>query len=596
MQLKDNIQFNEKNVDIEPETIKLPYKNGFIRLLSDGWHLIEYNGQGHLKSKEFICCNSLNILARCIDDEGIWVVVLQWKDYCGRKTNWLMPVENLHHYSFQYIQTLSKRGLKVSTVKKAKEALSFLINNYPINRIASYTNKLGWYQGNFVTPSKVYGPTSDDIYFKSDSNSHFSFTMKGDLTDWINEISSKLREQSRLILSLCSAFAGPLLKPLGIPGGGFHIVGKSSIGKSIALQVSASVWGNPLTYINHWNTTSSAAEGLASMRNDGLLVLDEISQADKKDVGKLCYMLANDKGKSRSFSDGGNRPIVDWRILFLSNGEETLKTLMDSVGQRTNVGMEVRLVHIEADAGKGYGIFDSLYSDLTAENQANELREAASNNYGVAGEKWLNYIVTNLETVRSKTEKIMLQFQDYFPEVKSQAKRTCERFSLLAAAGEIATEVGITGWEPGDAIEGIKTCFKNWLSNYGYDGNQEERDIIKHFSLYFEKYSDMKFQKITLRTNPNSSIDQNETSITSINSDRTGYFRESDEVYLIPVNTFEELCKPYHLNYVVETLDKHGLLKSDKESRKTLKINHPKVDFNRAYAIKKSIMNYNYNV
>lgn len=599
MKVKNAIQSTEMNTDLKSKMTKLAYKNGYIELFPDGWYLVEHNAQDQLKYKEFICCHSLSVLARCHDENDNWFFVLQWEDYCGNEKRWLMPAEHLHQYSLQYIQELSKRGLKVSTIKKPKDALSFLINKNPIEKIGAYTSRLGWHGKKFVTPYKIYGDTNHETYFQDLSALKKSYSAKGSIDDWRNKLSSLLREQSRFVFAISSALSGSLLKLLDIPGGGFHIVGKSSIGKSICLYIAASVWGNPRTYINHWNTTSNAAEALAAMRNDGLLVLDEISQAANKDVGTMCYMLANDKGKSRSFSDGGNRPTTEWRIIFLSNGEETLKSVIEADGGTTNAGMEVRLCHIDADPGKGFGIFDSLVLGLSAEEQANTIRDAASMNYGTAGDAWLTYLTTNLDEVKMRAKEIMREFKNHFPEVKSQANRACDRFSILAAAGEIATEAGITGWETGDAMKGVKECFENWIMNNGHDGNQEERNIVKQLSLYLEKYANNKFEKIisskiSKKTDSENSIEDDSTSISKVAGGRSGYYRESDQVFLIPPNTFEEICKPYSLKVVIETLVKHKLIKADKDGHGTLKINNPNVDYNRAYAVKKSIMDYQF--
>ena len=57
------------------------------------------------------------------------------------------------------------------------------------------------------------------------------------------------------------AFASPLLPLAQIESGGFHLVGTTSIGKTTALNVAASVAG--LKTIPNWRSTSNALEGKA---------------------------------------------------------------------------------------------------------------------------------------------------------------------------------------------------------------------------------------------------------------------------------------------------------------------------------------------
>lgn len=99
-------------------------------------------------------------------------------------------------------------------------------------------------------------------------------------------------------------FAGALLDLATEDGGGFHLLGGSSNGKTSTLKVAASVWGRPDRYTRTWRATSNALEGLASMHNDGALILDEITQIDPKEVGNAAYMLANGEGKNRSGRTG----------------------------------------------------------------------------------------------------------------------------------------------------------------------------------------------------------------------------------------------------------------------------------------------------
>ena len=45
--------------------------------------------------------------------------------------------------------------------------------------------------------------------------------------------------------------------------------------------------------------------------------------------------------------------------------------------------------------------------------------------------------------------------------------RVCERFALIAAGGELATQYGVTGWPPGEAGQAATRCFQAWLEQRG---------------------------------------------------------------------------------------------------------------------------------
>ena len=72
-------------------------------------------------------------------------------------------------------------------------------------------------------------------------------------------------------------------------------------------------------------------------------------------------MLANGSGKARAGKNGAARIRQEWRLLFLSAGEVGLAEHIRESGKKSKPGQAVRLVDILADAGEGYGVFDTLH-------------------------------------------------------------------------------------------------------------------------------------------------------------------------------------------------------------------------------------------
>lgn len=126
---------------------------------------------------------------------------------------------------------------------------------------------------------------------------------------------------SRLVFAIATAFAPSLAKLAGEDSGGFHFRGASSSGKSTALKVAASVWGNLKSYCRLWRSTSNGLEGLAALHNDGLLIFDELSQIDPREAGEAAYLLANGQGKTRASKTGAAKQSASWSLIFLSAGE-----------------------------------------------------------------------------------------------------------------------------------------------------------------------------------------------------------------------------------------------------------------------------------
>lgn len=557
----------------------MKYEKGYIEQCIDGLYYVVESKYGSGPKREQIC-SPMKVVAQSQNiDKTNWSIILEWLDKSNTLHRWSVPKELMQGDSRKYRRDLARRGLVVSTKKYLQDALDFYLNNHPTEKLLIFTNRVGWHGDVFVMPNRIYGETNEDITYQSEKSLSHAYGEKGTLEEWREKLCSPLGNQSRLNFAISCAFAGSLLKLLDIEGGGFHIVGKSSIGKSVSLHVTASIWGSR-DYVRNWNTTKNAAEALAAICNDGALMMDEISQSESNDLDDMSYMFANGRGKNRSTPNGDNRIIQTWRILLLSSGEETLKSIMSQSKKRCNAGMEVRLCHIDADAGKKLGIFDSLFLASTPEEQADILTTLTGQYYGTAGTSWLNYITRYKESVIIEANLLIKNFMSDHDHVKSQAYRVCKRMAVVAAAGELATRAGITGWQDGQAIAAAKICFKNWLDNYGHDGKQEDRQIIGHIAGYLEKYAGSRFQTVGSRTQKISK--------------KSGYYRQDDDLYLFGINTFEEICLPYSKNQVLDILRRHDLLRFDKDGRSSLRLNNKSIDYGRAYAVKGEIMRYDF--
>lgn len=200
--------------------------------------------------------------------------------------------------------------------------------------------------------------------------------------------------------------------------------------------------------------------------------------------------------------------------------------------------------------------------------------------YGTAGTSWLNYITQYKELVIRDASSLIKEFMSDYGHVESQAYRVGKRMAVVAAAGELATRAGITGWQDGQAIAAAKICFENWLDNYGHDGKQEDRQIIGHIAGYLEKYSGSRFQTVGSRAQKISK--------------KSGYYKRDDDLYLFGTYTFEEICLPYSKSQVINILRSHNLLRFNEDARSSMKLNNKNIDYGRAYAVKGEIMRYDF--
>ena len=68
---------------------------------------------------------------------------------------------------------------------------------------------------------------------------------------------------------------------------------------------------------------------------------------------------------------------------------------MAQAGKQSTAGQEIRLADIEADAGAGMGIFETLHGYHDAASLAVAIKEASAKYHGATGKEWLRYLVAN---------------------------------------------------------------------------------------------------------------------------------------------------------------------------------------------------------
>ncbi|SMG63455.1 [similarity to] inner membrane protein, partial [methanotrophic bacterial endosymbiont of Bathymodiolus sp.] len=81
-------------------------------------------------------------------------------------------------------------------------------------------------------------------------------------------------------------------------------------------------------------------------------------------------------------------------------------------------------------------------------------------------------------------------------KISSQEARGAKHFALAAMAGELATHYGVTGWEDGDASEGVRECFNQWRADFG-KGDIEEKQRLQSVKDFIDKHGDSRFSPAT---------------------------------------------------------------------------------------------------
>jgi uncharacterized protein (DUF927 family) len=269
--------------------------------------------------------------------------------------------------------------------------------------------------------------------------------------------------------------------------------------------VAASVWGKPTAdaQMRQWRGTANGLEATAAETSDALLILDEMGQADAREVADVVYMLANESGKQRASRTGTVRRRQTWRTLFLSTGEITLAQKIGEAGKRATAGLEVRLVNLPANAGAGMGVFQNLHGRPSAAALAEELRGAAQAHHGTAARAFLARLAQDRATDAAELLSTLNELREAFLRqhvpigASGQVRSVAARFALIGAAGELARDYGVLPWPEGEAMRAAGACFSAWVAERGGAGSGEDTLALAQVRQFLEAHGESRFTLLT---------------------------------------------------------------------------------------------------
>ena len=483
---------------------------------------------------------------------------------------WIIPMEVFGGSGEDARRTLFGMGVIIA-LKKRGQFMEYLLDHHPAEVFAT-TCRPGWHEsGAFVLPGRTIG--SDKVRYQASAKGQNLFSMRGSLEGWRIDVAAKCQGNPVLTLAIGCALAGPLLSLVGVLGGGVHLVGDSSSGKSLAQLIGSSVWGDPGIFAASWDMTKGGLEIEASSRNDTMLPLDEIKRADPKRVQEMAYSLANGQGKGTMTRDREARGKLSWRLLALSSGERSLSEHAAISGNAAHAGAELRMVDVNAGT-RTHRAFDELHG-LEGADFHRQLTVAVGANHGHIGPAFVEKLLASDDRPGLLEDFAGIRAQ--FVEDNAQAGRVADRFAVIALAGEMAIAYDLLPWAPGTALADCQLLYGEWLSRVG-GGNAEDRQILAGILDFIDKHGSSRFSDV-----------EDQTLDTKV-FNRAGYWEVvgAKRLYLFNKSALTEAAHGHGLARVVKALEGAGALAkhdTDRDSRRTKKYRLPAGGSARLYVI-----------
>lgn len=408
------------------------------------WHSTDFgiyrdNAYGN---REYACSHPILPVERLVNiDTGEVKLKMAYKRP-GRDKKWQTTIIGKDVISTsRTIVQLASQGISV-TSNSASVLVDYLNDienrNYDAIPESKSIGRLGYIEG------EGFSPYVDGLVFDGDAsfrNLYGAVQSHGSETEWY-KIACECRTMSvtaRILLA--ASFASPLLSVVGSLPFFVHLWGvDSGTGKTVALMLAASVWGNPAvgSYTQTFNGTQVGQERTAAFLNHLPMCLDEL-QLTKNGKGQSnfdVYQLAQGVGRARGKKSGGVEMVPTWSCCFLTTGESPLTS--GSAG----AGAVNRVIDIECTAG------------TVAIKEGHRVANALKRNYGWAGQLFVEKLYSS-EKIRDQVRDI---YQDFFREL-CQGDSTEKQ--AMAAAAILTADALATLWIFQDdnelTVEEIKT-------------------------------------------------------------------------------------------------------------------------------------------
>ncbi|WOJ90470.1 DUF927 domain-containing protein [Methylocapsa polymorpha] len=451
-------------------------------------------------------CDELFIRSECRSEESeSWSLVVEFTNRDGVKQMGIVSRADASSDGINTIRReLSSKGFRLSNSRPARERFADFICRVTVRAREVSISRGGWHGDGqtFATPAWTVAKDGALPVVFERAPRGAKFSIKGSLEEWKATVAVPVYGHELLMFFLAIGLTGPLLDPLGFDGGGFHLVGPSSVGKTTTLLVPGSLWGGggPLGFLQSWRTTSNGLEGTCAAHNDSCLCADEIGQIDPRDLFAAIYLICGGEAKARSKSDGEVRARNRWRIAVASTGETSIAARIAESGARAMGGQGVRVIDLYLDGDSG--VFSEAYPKEDLPALANKIREAALTSYGTAGRVFVERMIHNRADFIKITRALIAEFlvEHVPPGASGQVARVGRRFALVAAAGELAIMYEVLPWAQRSVYDAAGRLFSKWLARRGGMGASEDFEAIAVVRNFLQLHGASRFVPIDMET------------------------------------------------------------------------------------------------
>ena len=260
------------------------------------------------------------------------------------------------------------------------------------------------------------------------------YSKRGSIHEWTKaaDLYGRPGNEARAFC-LFASFGAALFKFTNLKGAIVHLTNNSSgVGKTTILHMINSVWGNPIEAMLTQEDKLLARMNRLSLLGNIPSTIDELTNAKDEEISQMSYAITHGRGRNRMQSqiNAERSNLLRWALIAFTSGNKSLYDQLYNIKDFPE-GELMRIIELNIDK-----------ADDMSKAESDQAFNPMYENYGVAGEIFMRYVVPNLPEVL----KMLAKVQRRFDKAANFTQR--ERFwsgvaSVAITAGILSKRLGL---------------------------------------------------------------------------------------------------------------------------------------------------------
>lgn len=406
-----------------------------------------------------------------------------------------------HHTAREGIREFSVVGTALSSKEEFRKEMGFndiFLLPFEVEKLMKYVAKwvhqlqdthdeipartqFGWTEGHksfVVGDQEIFADEIKENPPSTATAQYFNFfEPKGTLDGWkkITKFYDRPKfEVHQFMFGL--AFGSPLMEFVpNIAGGIYHITsGDSGFGKTTGQWGGASVWGNPKKLVLDGDDTTNSMWNRAEVYKNLPVYVDEITNVPPKPMSDFVYRVTAGKQRNRQTTKDNRERYrgEEWSLLLGTSGNSSLLETITQVKAQPK--------------GETQRVFEQRTPQLLFSSDeaitSRELNENLTENYGHAGIIYIQYILQNMEAVKTllnRTTDRIIREANLTPQNRIWAAKT----GTVITGVRIAKHLGLISWD----TEALLAWVISKLRRLRLDMKEMDVSIVEIIAQYYSE-------------------------------------------------------------------------------------------------------------